>query len=194
MGKASKCKIRGTIESPKCSDKLKNILVVQFNFPGMLQAKVAKFMSGHRYCLFRSWLCSQFKSFSWYWINLAFQVTPICSLFCKEITVFLAFFRPFLFWKGICKVPRCNGLDILVPKHLWQSKIGPLQLILATNRYVSFFWFTHFENEKWNEKALRSRSRMKSEMKMPWDWDREWKVKWKCLKIEIEKWNFSRNF
>ena len=54
-----------------------------------------------------------------------------------------AFFRPFLigilFWKGISKVPRCNGLKILVPKHLWKSKIGPLQLILATNRYVSFF-------------------------------------------------------
>ena len=53
-------------------------------------------------------------------------------------------------------------------------------------------WFTHFENEKWNEKALRSRTRMKSEMKMAQDRDREWKVKWKCLEIEIEKWNFSR--
>ena len=31
------------------------------------------------------------------------------------------------------------------------------------------FPFTHFENEKWNENALRSRSRMKSEMKMPRD-------------------------
>ena len=53
-------------------------------------------------------------------------------------------------------------------------------------------WFTHFENEKWNEKALRSRTRMKSEMKMAQDRDREWKVKWKCIEIEIEKWNFSR--
>ena len=44
-----------------------------------------------------------------------------------------AFSRPFLFWKGICKVPRCNGLEILVPKHLWK-------LILATKRYVTFFW------------------------------------------------------
>ena len=52
------------------------------------------------------------------------------------------------------------------------------------------FPFTHFENEKWNENALRSRSRMKSEMKIPKDRDREWKVKWKCL--EIEKWNFPR--
>ena len=35
------------------------------------------------------------------------------------------------------------------------------------------FPFTLFENEKWNENALRSRSRMKSEMKMPRDRDRE---------------------
>ena len=27
-----------------------------------------------------------------------------------------AFLRPFLFSKGICKVPRCNGLKILAPK------------------------------------------------------------------------------
>ena len=26
-------------------------------------------------------------------------------------------------------------------------------------------------------------------MKMPWNRAREWKVKWKCLEIEIEKWN-----
>ena len=50
-----------------------------------------------------------------------------------------AFLGPFLFWKGICKVPRCNKLKILVPKQLWKSKIGPLQLILATKHYVTFF-------------------------------------------------------
>ena len=32
---------------------------------------------------------------------------------------------------------------------------------------------------------------MKSEMKRFWNRDREWKVKWKCLEIEIEKWNFE---
>ena len=53
-------------------------------------------------------------------------------------------------------------------------------------------WFTYFENEKWNENASSSRSRMKSEMEIPQNRDREWKVKWKCLEIEIEKWNFSR--
>ena len=55
-------------------------------------------------------------------------------------------------------------------------------------------WFTYFENEKWNENASSSRSRMKSEMEIPQNRDREWKVKWKCLEIEIEKWNFSRIF
>ena len=35
------------------------------------------------------------------------------------------------------------------------------------------FPFTHFESEKWNENALKSRSRVKSEMKMPRDRDRE---------------------
>ena len=55
-------------------------------------------------------------------------------------------------------------------------------------------WFTHFENEKWNENALISRSRVKSEMKMSRNRDREWKVNWKCLENEIEKWNFSRIF
>ena len=55
-------------------------------------------------------------------------------------------------------------------------------------------WFTHFKNEKWNENALISRSRVKSEMKMSQNRDREWKVNWKCLEIEIEKWNFSRIF
>ena len=60
-------------------------------------------------------------------------------------------------------------------------------------------------SDKWNENLLHSFrkvkrksdslfSRMKSEMKMPWYRDREWKVKWKCLKIESEKWieNASR--
>ena len=66
--------------------------------------------------------------------------------------------------------------------------------------------FTLFSREKeWNLKCFHSFrelksefiflsliSRMKSEMKIPWDRDREWKVKWKCLEIEIEKWNFKQ--
>ena len=34
---------------------------------------------------------------------------------------------------------RCNGLEILNPKHMWKSENGPLQPILATKRYVAFF-------------------------------------------------------
>ena len=48
------------------------------------------------------------------------------------------------------------------------------------------FPFTLFENEKWNENALRSRSRMKSEMKMPRDRDRE-------VKCQQNSREFSRN-
>ena len=46
------------------------------------------------------------------------------------------------------------------------------------------FPFTHFENEKWNENALRSR--MKSEMKMPRDRDQE-------VKCQQNSREFSRN-
>ena len=49
--------------------------------------------------------------------------------------------------------------------------------------------FTLFEKWKVNLFFLSLISRVKSEMKMPWNRDREWKVKWKCLEIEIEKWN-----
>ena len=50
--------------------------------------------------------------------------------------------------------------------------------------------FTLFKNWKVNLVFLSLISRMKSEMKMPWD--REWKVKWKCLEIEIKKWNVNK--
>ena len=56
------------------------------------------------------------------------------------VSVSCLLLRPFLFCKRICKVPRCEWLKILVPKHLWKSKIGPLQLILATKHYVTFFF------------------------------------------------------
>ena len=37
---------------------------------------------------------------------------------------------------------RWIGLEILIPKHPWKSKIGLLQPILAAKRYVTFFWVT----------------------------------------------------
>ena len=73
-----------------------------------------------------------------------------------------------------------------------ESEKNSLSLLVREVKSEMKIWFTHFENEKWKANALNSRSRVKSEMKMPWDRDREWKVKWKCLEIESEKWNFSR--
>ena len=34
------------------------------------------------------------------------------------------------------------GLEILIPKHPWKSKIGLLQPILAAKRNMTFFWVT----------------------------------------------------
>ena len=87
-------------------------------------------------------------------------------------------------------VYQCARVDIESSRS--ESEKNSLSLFVREVKSEMKIWFTHFENEKWNTNALSSRSRMKSEMKMPWDRDREWKVKWKCLEIEIEKWNFSR--
>ena len=35
----------------------------------------------------------------------------------------------FSFWLGMSKVFRKIGLGILIPKHMWKSKIGPLEQI-----------------------------------------------------------------
>ena len=48
-----------------------------------------------------------------------------------------------------------------------------ISLIFLQKKSKIWNSFTLFENEKWNENALRSRSRVKSEMKMPRDRDRE---------------------
>ena len=53
---------------------------------------------------------------------------------------------------GICKVASWIGLEILIPKHLWKSKIRPLQPILALKRYVPFFLghpVEHVNLSKW---------------------------------------------
>ena len=34
-----------------------------------------------------------------------------------------------IFWMGMFKVFRWNPLEILIPKHMWKSKIGPLEQI-----------------------------------------------------------------
>ena len=42
---------------------------------------------------------------------------------------FLAFLGHLLFWMGMFKVFRWNGLEILIPKHMRKSQIGPLEEI-----------------------------------------------------------------
>ena len=53
---------------------------------------------------------------------------------------FLAFLGCLGFSMGNIKVARWNGLEILIPKHMWKSKIGLLEQIWAKNLYVTFFW------------------------------------------------------
>ena len=42
---------------------------------------------------------------------------------------FLAFLGHLLFWMGMIKVFRWNGLEILILKHMWKYIIGPLEQI-----------------------------------------------------------------
>ena len=53
--------------------------------------------------------------------------------------VFFTFLGYLWFWIGNIKVARWNGLEILIPKHMWKSKIGLLEEIWAQNPYVTFF-------------------------------------------------------
>ena len=52
---------------------------------------------------------------------------------------FLAFLGQFRFWMGIIWVARWNGLKILIPKHMWKSKIGPLEAEWDKNQESTFF-------------------------------------------------------
>ena len=52
---------------------------------------------------------------------------------------FLAFLGHLWFAMGNIKVARWNGLEILIPKHMWKSKIGLLEQIWGQNSYVTFF-------------------------------------------------------
>ena len=42
---------------------------------------------------------------------------------------FLVFLGHLIFWMGMFKVFRWNGLEILITKHMWKSIIGPLEQI-----------------------------------------------------------------
>ena len=55
---------------------------------------------------------------------------------------FLVFLGHIIFWMGMFKVIRWNWLEILIPKHMWKSKIGLLEQIWGQNPYGTFFWVT----------------------------------------------------
>ncbi len=55
---------------------------------------------------------------------------------------FFAFLSRFRFWKDIIWMTRWNRLEILIPKHMWKSKIGLLEQIWGQNPYDTFFWVT----------------------------------------------------
>ena len=64
-------------------------------------------------------------------------------------SVLVAFLRQLRFRMGIVWVSRWNGLEMLIPKHRWKSKIRLLEEKLDTNRYVAFFlvhpvWYWFF--------------------------------------------------
>ena len=41
---------------------------------------------------------------------------------------FLVFLGQLIFWMDTFWIARWNGLEILIPKHMWKSKIRPLEL------------------------------------------------------------------
>ena len=51
---------------------------------------------------------------------------------------FLAFLGQLRFWMDTIWVARWNGLKILIPKHMWKSKIRLLEPKLGENRYITF--------------------------------------------------------
>ena len=46
---------------------------------------------------------------------------------------FLAFLGQLRFWMDTFWIARWNGLEILIPKHMWKSKIRPLELNKTKN-------------------------------------------------------------
>ena len=140
----------------------------QFSPPGSLHLHWAR-PSSERAHLLIQWcgksfiICkTNYLSSAWSAPNLATSWSSFCFFFfssrkvttvCRALlTIFLLMlkktkrncvrarvFEPFQIMKGYLKVASWIGLEILVPKHPWKSKIGPLQPILAAKRYVSFF-------------------------------------------------------
>ena len=80
----------------------------------------------------------------WYGLPMQSRQCFISTSYdCGEIFVYARFFFMFLgylwFWTGNIKVARWNGLEIMIPKHMWKSKIGLLEQIWGQNPYGTFF-------------------------------------------------------
>ena len=95
---------------------------------------------------FNSWYCKIFfRNRKLKFLKFAARCSLfscLCSQRQKNYVRAHAILSHLRFWKGICKTASWIGLEILIPKHPWKSKIGLLQTILAAKRYVSFFWVT----------------------------------------------------
>ena len=54
---------------------------------------------------------------------------PSSVLTALSADAFLVFLVHLIFWMGMFKVFRWNKLEILIPKHMWKSIIGPVEQI-----------------------------------------------------------------
>ena len=91
--------------------------------------------------LFGAMLCAGICDQRWKWLQsfvissskheMCFHVFHPSSLlhFRAQSQRFWCFLGVLIFWMCMFKVLRWNGLEILIPKHMWKSIIGPLEQI-----------------------------------------------------------------
>ena len=72
-------------------------------------------------------------------VSPSFQSSKHTWQHCYVRACVFGVFRHLIFWIGMFKVFRWFGLEILIPKHMWKRKIGPLQQIWASICYGTFF-------------------------------------------------------
>ena len=90
--------------------------------------------------LFGAMLCAGICDQRWKWLQsfvissskheMCFNVfDPSSLLTALSADAFLVFLGHLIFWMGMFKVFRWNKLEILIPKHMWKSIIGPVEQI-----------------------------------------------------------------
>ena len=62
-------------------------------------------------------------------VSPSFQSSKHTWQHCYVRACVFGVFRHLIFWIGMFKVFRWFGLEILIPKHMWKSIIGPLEQI-----------------------------------------------------------------